>query len=811
MAPIGCSDIECRIDAMKLKAKTQINVVRKFVSEYKAGKRPYGPLVDEVFDFKYSCETGYHQVKLMCTPCGPGYYSRAEELTCHRCPKNTFQDKYGGAKCVRCPLNKKTTKTGAKFLTDCDGLGRALKRFKSARMKQKTAEKVKKEKTNNQTLMSRATDKVTKTVALLKTHKVFTGIAGGILAIVILGLIAYCCIPTKKGKEKSKKDGEKGKSKGDDDKGKAKSSEDKKKGKSKGDDDKGKGKSSEDKKKGKAKEEDGKGKAKLSADIEKGKTNRNDAEKKGKSSTSKDSEKAKSKAKQESDQQKLKSKVDDKKSKDASKRNTADKSKNINTNALTVFEDGEKNSSLRISRSKSSRTSRNQKYEDSSSDEAPPVEIIRRESKKKRKGRNENNSNPERQPLLAVREEIPSAGDGLDGDGLEGEDECGQQIRPHSYAKTRSAGLSHNSHPRHRTPGFTSSYADFESTKSWKRSARRPDKSRSESVTNTSRAAQNAAVNQAKHNANNSNAQPFTPANSAEETSLNALISHSRKTFSRHSLRARKSREIVAEGKAKYGEGSTVNLLKDVYHQAAPDVRHAASAPVTLDLSPAELGAELSHSVVTPDVVSPEYVDCASTFSSVSQTPTNFHSFASTPGDSRSVPPSPFVLDSVPRVGSAFPSCSAPSVPPDPGEPDYVFSTPDEVFPTECSPVPSAQSMLRTPEDSVPPAPEQSWSLFSTPVEELEGQASPVPLNQTYSLYSTPSEGQVSLYPVRHADSWYTTSNWGLDESDSRSSTTHIPGTPEHSGAFPPSRIVSSRTEESWPGSASEVFDSSQR
>ena len=119
--PPGCSTSKCHTEAMKRELENRMKKVKDFVSEYKSGSGKYGSVGNVVYDFIYYCESGYEQNNLMCTACYPGFYSPPNNPACHRCPKDTYQDNFGGSRCLKCPNGRKTKKPGATSVVTCHG------------------------------------------------------------------------------------------------------------------------------------------------------------------------------------------------------------------------------------------------------------------------------------------------------------------------------------------------------------------------------------------------------------------------------------------------------------------------------------------------------------------------------------------------------------------------------------------------------------------------------------------------------------------------------------------------------------------
>ena len=83
---------------MKKLLGKKMGKVKTFVKKYKSGPKKFGDVINEDYNFVFSCDSGYQQFKSMCTPCEPGFYSPAKDPACHRCAKDTYQESYLGAR-----------------------------------------------------------------------------------------------------------------------------------------------------------------------------------------------------------------------------------------------------------------------------------------------------------------------------------------------------------------------------------------------------------------------------------------------------------------------------------------------------------------------------------------------------------------------------------------------------------------------------------------------------------------------------------------------------------------------------------------
>jgi len=65
------------------------------------------------------CPAGFGLWRLMCIPCGQGFYSPDLDPTCYQCDYGFYQTGVTGSGCVRCPDNFTTAAMGASTLQEC--------------------------------------------------------------------------------------------------------------------------------------------------------------------------------------------------------------------------------------------------------------------------------------------------------------------------------------------------------------------------------------------------------------------------------------------------------------------------------------------------------------------------------------------------------------------------------------------------------------------------------------------------------------------------------------------------------------------
>ncbi len=477
--PSTCGQVQCKVDVMKKLLGKKMGKVKTFVKKYKSGPKKFGDVINEDYNFVFSCDSGYQQFKSMCTPCEPGFYSPAKDPACHRCAKDTYQESYGGRRCVKCPYGGKTVLTGATSPSSCIGGSPPKSKARILKMRSKMHGQRRRRPVNK----------------FLKYKKHVLIAIGGIIATLLIVIIIVLVLNTKK----ASSDGDSKKKK---------------------------------EKKSKSKPKRKKSEAAVAAEA------------------------AEATEATEEPQEETPAE-------------TEEKTGGLDTN--------ENNSNLirqPLLRASSSKYDRN-----NSNASAGLKKGLKPSRSYSRSKYDENSSNAE---------EIP---------------DFMKQSKPR-----RSSSHSHHHHHHHRSkrkatsPGVTSSYADFESSKASRRpsTSRAPGRSRSESVTNTSRAAQNAAVNKATHNANISNEDQalddlIRVQSNLSETTLEPVDSESQSVFqhsrpsSSHQL---KSREILLQGKAKYIDTDPMTIIRKMNEKIFKDLSPvhpgtvSSVTPVRSDSSP---------------------------------------------------------------------------------------------------------------------------------------------------------------------------------------------------------------------------------
>ncbi|GFY54988.1 ephrin_rec_like domain-containing protein [Trichonephila inaurata madagascariensis] len=111
---VNSSRFKCFLESRNLDGESELN------KKARSNRELAGFIQKE----KDNCPPGHRISDDRCYPCPPGSYSSGQEVHCHPCPNNFFNDKVAADACWPCPEEKKTLRVGADSVNFCVDLNR---------------------------------------------------------------------------------------------------------------------------------------------------------------------------------------------------------------------------------------------------------------------------------------------------------------------------------------------------------------------------------------------------------------------------------------------------------------------------------------------------------------------------------------------------------------------------------------------------------------------------------------------------------------------------------------------------------------